>query len=192
MSNILRLAIDLILFIYEAMKHVIFLTLMLVLSSCGFQPMYGSYDALAKQEHRGVQGKLAQIEIANIPNREGQFLRNALIDRFYSDGRPINPRYLLSVSKIEESTYDLDVTITSDTTRAQLTLTTSMQLVDNESKQKALGRKLKASASYNVMESEFATRVSEQSTRENALNDLARQIELQIALYLDRVDRGQE
>ncbi len=156
----------------------------LLCAACGFQPMYG--NGFVAGEARGVvQEQLAQIEISNIPDREGQFLRNALIDNFYSHGRPANPRYLLNVSKVEESTYDLDVTISSDATRAQLTLSTTIGLVDNKTGETVLTRSLKSSVSYNIMGSEFATRVSEQNTRENALNDLARQIELQIALYLN-------
>lgn len=153
---------------------------------CGFQPMYGSYGALTGQEQGAIQEQLTQIEISNIPDREGQYLRNVLIDRFYKSGRPVNPRYILNVSEINEKTYDLDITVSSDATRAQLTLSSSMQLVDSENKEVVLTRGLRASASYNILESKFATRVSEQKTRENALDELARQIELQIALYLSR------
>ncbi len=155
-------------------------------AACGFEPMYGSYGSMVGQEQSGVQKKLAQIDISNILDREGQFLRNALIDSFYDSGRPANPRYTLNVSKIVESSYDLDITVSSDTTRAQLTLSINMSVIDNESKEEVLSRALRASASYNIMESEFATRVSEQNTRENALSDLARQIELHTVLYFDR------
>ena len=103
-----------------------------ICAGCGFQPMYGSYDALSGQEQIGIQSQLAQIEIGNIPNREGQYLRNALIDRFYKNGRPINPRYSLKISEIKEKSYDLDITVSSNATRAQLTLSTVMRLVDNQ------------------------------------------------------------
>ena len=155
-------------------------------AGCGFQPMYGSYGSLAGQEQAGIQEQLSQIKVGNIPNREGQFLRNALIDRFYRNGRPVNPHYVLKVSEIKESTYDLDITVSSDATRAQLTLTLTANLIDSESEEMVLSRELKASASYNIMESEFATRVSEQNTRANILNEMERQIEQQIALYLSR------
>jgi LPS-assembly lipoprotein len=160
----------------------------LLCAACGFEPMYGSgFAGSAGQEHSDVQQRLALIDISNIPDKEGQFLRNALIDRFYDSGRPADPRYTLNVSKISESSYDLDITVSSDSTRAQLTLSVGISLVDNESKEAVLNRNLRASASYNIMKSEFATRVSAQNTREDALNDLARQIELQTVLYFDRV-----
>ena len=154
----------------------------LLCTACGFQPMYGNSQSIGGvEQNAGVQEQLAQIEINNIPNREGQFLRNALIDRFYKNGSSIESRYTLDISEITETTYDMDITVTSDATRAQLTLSMTMTLIDNESGEETIKRSFKSSSSYNIMNSEFATRVSEQNTRENALNDLARQIELQIA-----------
>ncbi|MGH1374933.1 MAG: LPS assembly lipoprotein LptE [Alphaproteobacteria bacterium] len=156
-----------------------------VLASCGFQPMYGGYSDASGQEQY-VRSQLTQIHIENIPDREGQFLRNALIDRFYRDARASDPLYRLKISSITESIVDLDITKESDTTRSQLRVTTSMNLIDTQTGESVLGRKLSAISSFNVLGSEFATRVSEKNTRENALNELARQIELQIGLYLRR------
>lgn len=152
------------------------------LASCGFSPMYGEHSSHSKN----VTANLSQVQIGNIPNREGQFLRNQLIDQFYKDGRPENPAYILQILPIREFVTDLDVTRSSDVTRAQLRLTSTMILTDAQSGEELLRRGLSATSSYNVLAEEFATRFSEQSTRENALNDLARQIELQLGLYFNR------
>ncbi|MCB1783588.1 MAG: hypothetical protein KDI13_06290 [Alphaproteobacteria bacterium] len=157
---------------------------LLVLPSCGFTPMYGT--AFQSKQQADIQAELAQVEIANIPNSEGQYLRNALIDRFYKDQRPENPRYTLKISQIRESKVDLDITKTSDATRGQLRLNTEMVLIDNQTEAAVLTRKLATVSSYNILSSEFATRVSEDNTRKNALDELARQAELQIGLYLHR------
>ena len=153
-----------------------------IIAACGFHPVYGvnKYTAVGVEEH------LAQIHIEGIPDREGQFLRNALIERFYRDGRPINPVYKLTISPISESVRNLDITIDSDTTRGQLTLRVTMILNDEKTGESILKRQLRSIASYNIIDSEFANRVSEQNTRENALNDLARQIEEQLTLYFKR------
>lgn len=151
------------------------------LTACGFQPLYG--------ERGGVQETNIQLQhvfIANIPDREGQYLRNALIDRFYRTGRPVDPAYTLRITSLNESKRDLDVTIDSDATRGQLKLTASMVLTDNQTGQALLNRSLMAVTSYNILASEFTNRVSEQNARENALNDLARQIEMQLGLYFSR------
>lgn len=158
----------------------ILLTLsILLVSACGFHPVYG----VNKYTSVGVEEYLQTIAIDNIPNREGQYLRNQLIDQFYRNGRPTKPRYRLSVTPIQEVERDLDVTIDSDTTRGQLRLTTTINLIDTENGEVLMTRALRSIASFNIIESEFANRVSEQDTRENLLKDLARQIEEQIALY---------
>ena len=58
-----------------------------------------------------------------------------------------------------------------------------MTLINSASGETLLNRNLRSIASYNIIQNEFANRVSRQNTRENALNDLARQIEEQIALH---------
>ncbi len=157
----------------------------MLVSACGFEPIYGVNNSKSGQA-ANTKEMLANIDISNIPDRDGQYLRNALIDRFYPDSRPANAAYILNIDPIEENIIDLDITKSSDATRAQLHLKTQMNLVEKGSGKIILSRNLQAVSSYNILTSEFATRVSEQNTRENALNDLARQIDLQIGLYLRR------
>lgn len=164
------------------LKHFPLLLVILLVSACGFHPVYGvnKYTAV------GGETKLAQTYIDNIPDREGLYLRNALIDRFYRDGRPINPAYTLKVEPVREYLVDLDITKSDDATRGQLRLTTTIVLVDDKTGEVLLNRGLQSITSYNILGSEFATRVSEDNTRLNALDDLARQIEQQLALYFKR------
>lgn len=153
------------------------------ISACGFSPLYGKNSAA---NNTTIKSNLSAISIAIIPNREGQFLRNALIDNFYIDGYPSNPQYNLSFSPILERISDFDITINSEATRRQLRLTTNMVFSDAGTNNVLLKRSLSAITSYNVLESEYSTVVTEQSAREAALNDLARQIEQQLSLYLNR------
>lgn len=156
----------------------------LLLSGCGFHPMHGKYAASAAAE-KGAG--FDTIEIANIRDANGTFLRNALIDRFYSNGYPGAPRYLLTVEPIKERERDLDITKSSEATRSQLLMDTTMTLTDRQKPgAPVLQRDLKSVSSYNRLESEFATHVTEQAARESGLNDLARQIELNISLFLNR------
>ncbi len=156
-----------------------FIICILFLGSCGFTPIYSDKNV-------NITSELANIEISNIPNYEGQYLRNALIDRFYLNARPSNAKYILDISPIEESTKNLDITKSANVTRTQLRLETSITLKDKQSGKVILSRDLSSISSYNILTSEFATRVSAKNMRENTLDDLARQIELQISLYLKR------
>ena len=155
------------------------LSSLFLLSACGFHPLYG----VNKYQSTGVEEYLAATKIENIPNRDGLYLKNALIDRFYRDGKPENPRYQLDVSPISERSTDLDITRTSDSTRAQLRLDTAITLRDKLSGNIVLQRNIYAIVSYNILASEFSTRVSRQNARDNALTDLANQIEIQLSLY---------
>ncbi len=150
----------------------------LLLTGCGFTPLYGGGAA--------PQARFDTVEIGNIPDREGQYLRNALIDRFYTQGRPSSPDHTLVVAPIVESLTDLDITKNSSATRAQLRLSTTMTLLENASGKPVLTRTLTSLNSYNILASQFTTRVSEENVREAALDDLARQIETQMALYFKR------
>ena len=89
----------------------------LVLAACGFEPMYGSTTTNAYGQ-ASTENQLSQIAIDNIPDAEGQYLSNQLIDRFYRNGRPANPNYRLLVAPLNETEANLDVTIESENTRA--------------------------------------------------------------------------
>ncbi len=161
---------------------IVLAVLTITLSACGFHPLYGEnkYTAI------GAEDQLSKVAIDIIPDREGVLLRNELIDRLHRNGSPEKSAYTLSISNLEENLIDLDITKASDTTRGQLIIKTTMILNDRHSGKNLLRRTLQSTASYNLLDSEFSTRVSEQNTRENVIKDLARQIELQLALYFKR------
>lgn len=156
----------------------------IVLGGCGFSPVYGTLGSNTKS----AEVAFSQIDISLIPDREGQFLRNALIDRLHRNGTPsgLNIRYTLKIDPVIESLIDLDITKDDDTTRGQLRLETNMHLTARQTGEVILTRPLTAITSYNILGSEFATRISEENTRQNALIDLADQIERQLALYFAR------
>lgn len=154
---------------------------LLLLSGCGFKPLYGAHS-----QSGGTLTQLTQIHINNIADRQGLMLRNKLMDRFYRDGRPADPAYVLDIKDLQEKITDLDITKTSDATRGQLRYDTKMTLKDRASGAILLQRDLIAVTSFNILSSRFTTRVSEDAARQNALEDLARQIENQLALYFNR------
>lgn len=151
------------------------------LVSCGFTPLYGTKGA-ERESSSSLRESFAQVEISLIPDRSGQSLRNLLIDRLYSKGYPINPSYTLKIEKLAEAKGELDITKSAEATRAQLTIRTQMVLL-NAKGVEVLRRPLASITSYNVLQSEFATRVTEENARNNAISDIARQVELALSLY---------
>lgn len=164
------------------MRFFLLFLIMASLTACGFEPMYGTHAGGGQETLQGLPANLGQIDIAVIPNREGQILRNDLIDRFYKTGYPTNPAYRLVVSPLVEKLTELDITKSSEATRAQLRLKSHMVLTDPQGKV-LFTRDLQTVTSYNVLNSEFATRVTEDNARQNAIHELARQIELNLSLY---------
>lgn len=154
---------------------------LLLLSGCGFTPMYGSSSS-----GHGARSAFGSIAIDNIPDHTGQYLRNRLVDRFQAAGTPSSPRYRLSLSPVQERKTELDITKTADTTRAQLHLSSKAVLRDGASGEILLTRTLSSTTSYNILSSQFTTRVSEDNARRNALDDMARQAEQQVMLYFKR------
>lgn len=162
------------------MRFLVFASLLFI-TACGFHPVYG----VNKYTSVGVEEKLQHVEIPHIRDREGQVLRNALIDRFHREGL-VDADYVLEISSIAERYINLDLTQTSDTTRAQLRLSAPYVLKDKRSGEVLFESLAQSFVSYNVLSGQFATRVSENYARENALNDLASQIERGIVLYFKR------
>ncbi len=153
-------------------------------AACGFRPVYGT--AAPQSPEASVSADLSRVEIGMIPDRSGQMLRNALIDRFYRTGRPVDPPLALSLTPVSETLTDLDITRESDSTRTQIRLRTDIALTERASGRTLLTRRIESVTSYNVLGSEFATRVTREDARRNALADLARQIEQELALYFAR------
>lgn len=150
--------------------------------------MYGTHSGgpIGTKIDQTSQASLDQIGIDIIPDAEGVYLRNELMDRFYRGGYRAEKAYRLSIQPLHETKKDFDVTVDSEATRRQLTIKTVMRLIDEASGEELLRRNVKAISSYDVIGSQFTTRVARQDAREAALNDIARQIELQITLFFNR------
>jgi len=165
----------------SSLVRVSLVCMLFFIAGCGFMPLYGKHGPHTTDN--SIQRSFDDIYISNIPDREGQYLRNALIDRLYKAGHPMTPVYTLQIDRINQSITDLGVTKGADATRAQLRLSTTMRLLDQASGKTLLQRDLTATTSYNVLQSQFTTRVSEDNARQNGLDELSRQIEARLALY---------
>ena len=154
-----------------------------LLTGCGFNALYSDHPGGAAE---GPQSQLEKIYVGNIPDRDGQILRNNLLDRFYMQGAPEHAPYYLVVSPLQIYVTGQAISVTSDATRAELRITSRFSLSDRKSGCVLLRRDLLSVNSYNILASEYTTLVSRQAVEENELNELAQQIETQLALYFAR------
>ena len=148
------------------------------LSGCGFQSLYAE-----KSQTSAVR---PDIEIGNIPDREGQALRNLLIDRLYTHGRPADAPYELKFSPLEKNIGKIGIQKNATSTLAQMQISTRMQLVEKNTGTVLLRRQLNASGSYNLLDSQLATLVSQQNVTENLIQGLSDDTVTELNLYFRR------
>ncbi|MGY8995792.1 MAG: LPS assembly lipoprotein LptE [Alphaproteobacteria bacterium] len=155
-----------------------------LLSGCGFQPLYG------KQTSGGaIAPELGAIEINEIgegtERRIGQILKNELIDRFTAGQGRQPTRYRLLV-EINQSTAALQIQTNDTVTRFNLVLTADFVLYDSTTSTLLYSSTARATGSYDVVESEYATLVAEEATAEDAARELSNTVTNLLSLYFAR------
>ncbi len=167
--------------LYKKITLLIFVIILflLPLGACGFSPLYKTAD------YRETAAILKNIKINNIQNRDGQILRNYLIDSFYSQAIPnSNPKYRLDIYELKETVTNFGIKKDATATRAQMRLQIKFKLLDLWNDNKILlVRNLRTINSFNILDSQYATRVSQQSVKERSLKELSEQIAREISLY---------
>ena len=151
---------------------------LVVLGACAVEPLYGSRAG----EARG--GGAAAIEIASVKDRVAHIVRNHLIDSLTPKGQPANPDYRLTLS-VEQRKTALLVQLDDHATRYNLTLRATFSLADRNGVVVYRDR-ARATGSFNVVESGFATLTAERDAAEEAARVLSDDILTLILLYLRR------
>lgn len=155
-----------------------------LLGACGFEPLHRATTASS-----GLA--LSNVEIARIPDRSGQMLRNELLSLVAPRGHAANPAYRLDVT-VTESTREVLLEETSFSTRADLTVTASAQLVRVADGVVVDAGSVKAVSGYNILSvtQEYANVVSERNAREGALRLVARDLVRQVSVWLRNAESG--
>ncbi len=164
------------------MSYIRFLLILVVLinvSSCGFRPLYGSYG------DSGTTEDLASIEIKPIADRKGQLLRNHLQDILTPNGRPANPRYTLNVT-LNESIERLAISKEAFATRANLFIGAVFTITPHKSAKPIFSGNTKIVSSYNILNSEYATLMSEKNARERSVRELGDNIKTRLSVFFSK------
>lgn len=163
----------------------------LLLGGCGFTPMYGNKNDLTNPFKVNGLEELQAIKIGAIPNRDGQLLRNALLERLNPYGEPQSPQYRL--------TTDLNFTksgiaVRRDGTfqRYKVTGTANFSLIDLQTG-KILYKDTASQVSTFIVTdstagSAFSATVSERSEEKNLTRLIADEMTLSILSFLERGD----
>jgi LPS-assembly lipoprotein len=150
------------------------LTLPVLLSACGFQPLYGNNTA----------PQLSSIFVEDIAERNGFELRTRLIDILDSDGVQTNKRYRLKIT-LSESSQGIALQNDATITRYNNRMEARFVLSDAGGKEVYRGNQTELS-SYNVVQSPYATLAAEQDSGKRAVQDMAERIRLELAVWFRR------
>ncbi|MDD5586828.1 MAG: LPS assembly lipoprotein LptE [Alphaproteobacteria bacterium] len=158
------------------MKKFCLLMPVLCLLGCGFSPIYGSHEGGAP-----VAKELGNVEIANIPDRQGQQLRNRLIDRMYFSGRPEHPEATLAV-RLRSTEIELGIRKDATATRRELNMWADYVLRGKDGEQLLKGT-AHSVVSYSKLRAQYGTVAAEQNAIDRALKEVGEQIVNRLSLH---------
>ena len=146
----------------------------------GFRPMYASSAVIGGAE---VNQKLAELEIAPIPGRVGQRLRNELIYQSTAGGHAAQPVYRLEII-IRESITPTLVQIDGNSSGSVYNLSTSFRLVRLADKSVALTGESNGRAAFQRFDSVFANVRARQDAEDRAAKTIGEELKGRLAAYL--------
>jgi hypothetical protein len=166
---------------WSLLRKLHFATVLVLLTGCGFQPMYGD-AALSGGTNTPMRGN---IVIGPIAGHEGQILKIALEDRFNPEGLDTtNAGYRLALSLKKTLTPSV---VKSDGTiqRYDVHFESGFQLFKTGSSKPVFTGSLHRGSSYNVaVNANFATYEAEQDVIERSLKEMAEDYVFRITGYL--------
>ncbi|WP_282604773.1 LPS assembly lipoprotein LptE [Pelagibius sp. Alg239-R121] len=159
----------------------------LALTGCGFQPL-NSQDSAAASGSVNAAGngstlnELAAIRIAPLSDRAGQEMHNLLRDRLNPAGQPTAPKYELQV-RLTESIREVAFESDETATRADLSIVAIYQLRRSDNQKMVSTGRSRSVSSYNILEKQFASTISEADARSRTLRDIADDIRIRLAAH---------
>ena len=150
--------------------------LCLGLVGCGYQPLYGDRANAVTSED------LALVYIAPVPDRNGQQLRNFLLEELNSSGQPSRPIYTLTIGLNVAST-GVSLSRDSTTSRTSITATAKYSLSETASGKSLFSGTSRGTDAYDVLISDYGTLVSQDDAVKRALREVSSDIRTQVAVY---------
>ena len=146
-----------------------------------------TFGGTDEERARDFQRQLDDVEIGMIANRDGQYLRNALLDQMGSETAiSAGQRYFLHVYNLAEDDQSFGIRKDASATRGDITITATMDLIDTTTNTVVLTRPLRTRAGYNRMDNLYGAQISKQDTIDRLLDEMANRAVTELTLYFDR------
>ncbi len=156
----------------------------LALAACGFHPLYGERSPASISAP-----ELAAVQIDIIRNREGQLVRNSLLDKMRPRGGAQKELYRLAIA-LSMGRESFGIRTDDTATRSSMTMVASYVLSDIATGEPLLTASSRAVSSYNILDSDFATYISENDAMRRTAVDLSEEIKTRIAIFLSSRKAG--
>ena len=145
-----------------------------IFTSCGYEPIYS--------KNANTNKELLSISVQNIKNRPGQILRNTLLNQLNPERERVITKYRLIV-EISESKSSLAYRRDMSATRTDLKVTANYLLKDIKNGEILLKQEAKSIASFDVVESVYATLIAEKDVREKNLKVISNDIYTNLVIF---------
>jgi len=159
------------------MRKYFLLSALLLLTACGFHPIYGARS----DDGTPVAEQLNQVAIENIAERRGQILRNELIDKMYGKGRPDHPLYHLVV-RLRAAEENIAVQSNAISTRTMLNSYGDYALQDAQGKEILKGT-AHSVTSFSTLADQYANLAAEEDAIDRTFSEISEQIVNRLSLY---------
>ena len=153
-----------------------------VLSACGdagFRPLYGS----SAVGGGNVSEKLAQVDMAPIPGRVGQRIRNELIFQSTGGGTPPPPTHRLEVA-ITENTTSMLIRSDGDSQSKVYSISAAFQLIRSSDRAVVLKGNSYGQASYERFTSIYANVRAQKDAEDRAAKTVGEELKSRLSAYL--------
>ena len=145
-------------------------------NGCGFQPLYG------EKGRQNLSILESEIYIEKINGRNGQILRNSLLEQFGSNKNA--PKTISLKVVLTKSVVPLAFRSDKTVTRFNVIIQADYLLKDKKSDKTLTTGSSSSIASYSVVLSEFANLSASKDAEERALIELSKKISRLVGVYL--------
>ena len=154
-----------------------FVLFTLVLSGCGFEPLY------VQQKRVVMEPELASIKVLPIKEHIGQLLEWSLKNALNPDGRAVTPRYALHVNLILRQDF-LAIDPEAVSTRGSVTGIAKVTLTSLDGRTTYYKGDVQSVADYNIIPDAYASQVGQSSAQKRIVEDISTEIQTRLALYI--------
>jgi len=153
------------------------LVLILLLSNCGYSPIYSNSNLKNKE--------LQAISVKNIKDRSGQILKANLTDKLNPNGKKSLTKYSLEVV-LSEGKETIGYRRDKSATRSNLILNVEYDLKEMKGGTSILKKSILVTSSYDIVESLYATIVAEKDARNKGLKIISDNIVNDLAIFFKK------